>query len=118
MSPAEGFVAAARCHALGLGPMSGRGQSHKVAAIRDRGEPRGSGFTALRSSAVGSQHCKSLQLRIWEAQLWSQQRRPFFELVELAPVEGSSRPAAAAQHPVPITLQGTVHFYETPKISG
>jgi CoA:oxalate CoA-transferase len=30
------------------------------------------GFTALRSSAVGSQHCKSLQLRIWEAQLWFQ----------------------------------------------
>src|SRR6516165_7646365 len=28
--------------------------------------------TALRSSAVGSQHCKSLQLRIWEAQLWFQ----------------------------------------------
>jgi hypothetical protein len=30
------------------------------------------GFTALRSSAGGSQHWKSLQLRIWEAQLWFQ----------------------------------------------
>jgi hypothetical protein len=30
------------------------------------------GFTALRSSAVGLQHCKSLQLRIREAQLWLQ----------------------------------------------
>jgi hypothetical protein len=30
------------------------------------------GFTALRSSAVDSQHCKSLQLRVREAQLWSQ----------------------------------------------
>ena len=58
---------------------------------RDRGEPRGSspgsleavarlqfpqnvacGFPALRSSAGVSQHCKSLQLRIWEAQLWFQ----------------------------------------------
>ena len=30
------------------------------------------GFTALRSSAVDLQHCKSLQLRVTEAQLWSQ----------------------------------------------
>jgi len=30
------------------------------------------GFPALRSSTVGSQHCKSLQLHIWEAQLWFQ----------------------------------------------
>ena len=30
------------------------------------------GFTALRSSTVASQHCKSLQLRMWEAQLWFQ----------------------------------------------
>ena len=30
------------------------------------------GFPALRSSAGVSQHCKSLQLRIWEAQLWFQ----------------------------------------------
>src|SRR2546427_11678672 len=30
------------------------------------------GFTALRSSAVDSQHRKSLQLRVTEAQLWSQ----------------------------------------------
>ena len=30
------------------------------------------GFAALRSSAVDSQHCKSLQLRVTEAQLWSQ----------------------------------------------
>ena len=28
------------------------------------------GFTALRSSAVDLQHCKSLQLRVTEAQLW------------------------------------------------
>jgi hypothetical protein len=32
--------------------------------------------------------------------------------------DDSSSPAAAAQHPVPVTLHGTVHFYETPKISG
>lgn len=30
------------------------------------------GFAALRSSTVDSQHCKSLQLRVTEAQLWSQ----------------------------------------------
>ena len=30
------------------------------------------GFPALRSSAGVSQHCKSLQLRIGEAQLWFQ----------------------------------------------
>src|SRR2546428_9032699 len=30
------------------------------------------GFTALRSSAADSQHCKTLQLLATEAQLWSQ----------------------------------------------
>jgi len=30
------------------------------------------GFPALRSSAGDSQHCKSLQLRVREAQLWFQ----------------------------------------------
>ncbi len=27
-------------------------------------------------------------------------------------------PAGAAQHPMPVTLHGTVHLYETPKVSG
>src|SRR6202043_1756380 len=29
-----------------------------------------------------------------------------------------SGPAAAAQHPMPVTLHGTVHLYKTPNISG
>src|SRR5262249_35452106 len=32
--------------------------------------------------------------------------------------QASSRPAAAAQHPMPVTLHGTVHLCETPEISG
>jgi len=45
-------------------------------------------------------------------------RRPFFDLVEHAPVEGSTGPVAAAQHPMPVTHHGAVHLGETPKVSG
>src|SRR5260370_9457392 len=76
------------------------------------------GFTAPRSSAVGSQHCKRLQLPIRETQLRFQQRCPFFDLVEGVPSEASACPAAAAQHFAPVTLHGPINFYETPEISG
>src|SRR5579864_30332 len=62
------------------------------------------GFTAPRSSAVGSQHRKGLQLPVREAQFWLQQRCPFFDLVEIVPRLASAGPAAAAQHPAPVTL--------------
>src|SRR5580704_16725819 len=42
-------------------------------------------FTAPRSSAVGSQHYKRLQLPVRETQFWLQQRCPFFDLVENVP---------------------------------
>src|ERR1700730_2658149 len=76
------------------------------------------GFTAPRSSTVGSQHCKRLQLPIREAQLRLQQRCPFFDLVKGVPSEASACPAAAAQHSAPVTLHGPINFYETPEISG
>ena len=76
------------------------------------------GFTAPRSSAVGSQHCKCLQLPVREAQFRFQQRCPFFDLVEGVPSEASACPAAAAQHFAPVTLHGPIYFYETPEISG
>jgi hypothetical protein len=76
------------------------------------------GFTAPRSSAVGSQHCKRLQLPVREAQFRFQQRCPFFDLVEGVPSEASACPTAAAQHSAPVTRHDPVDLYETPEISG
>ena len=73
------------------------------------------GFTAPRSSAVGSQHCKCLQLPVREAQFRLQQRCPFFDLVEGVPGEASACPTAATQHSAPVTLYGPINFYETPE---
>src|ERR1700720_2991846 len=75
-------------------------------------------FPHKRFSAVGSQHCKRLQLRVWEAQFRWQQRCPFFDLVEGVPGQAAAGPAAAAQHPAPVTLHDPIYFNETPKISG
>src|ERR1019366_10360217 len=57
------------------------------------------GFPAPRSSAVGSQYCELLQLPIWEAQFWRQQRCPFFDLVVRLPVKAAACPTATTQHP-------------------
>ena len=73
---------------------------------------------APRSSAVGSQHCKGLQLPIWEAQFWCQQRCPFFDLVECIPGEATAGPAAAARHPAPVALDDPIYLDEAPEISG
>ncbi|WP_446471736.1 IS66 family transposase, partial [Bradyrhizobium australafricanum] len=75
-------------------------------------------FPHRRSSTVGSQHRKRLQLPIRKAQLRLQQRCPFFDLVEGVPSEVAACPAAAAQHSAPVTLHGPINFYETPEISG
>src|SRR5664279_2890499 len=76
------------------------------------------GFTAPRSSAVGSQHCKRLQLPVRKTQFRFQQRYPFFDLVEDVPSEASACPATAAQHFAPVTFHNLIDFYETPEISG
>src|SRR6185369_16755979 len=70
------------------------------------------------SSAVASQHCKRLQLPVGEAQFRCQQRCPFFDSVESVPGEAAAGPAAAAQHPAPVTLHDPIYFDETPEISG
>ena len=65
---------------------------------------------ALRQLA--SQHCKRLQLPVWEAQFRCQQRCPFFDLVEGVPGEAAAGPATAAQHPAPVTLHDPIYFDE------
>src|SRR4029077_18919444 len=75
-------------------------------------------FPHQRSSEVGSQHCERLQLRIWEAHFRWHERCRFFDWVEGVPGEAVAAPAAAAQHPAPVTLRDPIHFDETPKISG
>ena len=75
-------------------------------------------FPHQRSSAVGSQHCKHLQLPVREAQFGCQQRRPFFDLVEGVPGEAAAGPTAAAQHPAPVTLHDPIYFDEAPEIAG
>src|SRR5215470_4925250 len=55
------------------------------------------GFPALRSSEVGSQHSHSLQLPVWEIELWSQQRKLRLDPMKHAPSNGAL-PAPAAKH--------------------
>ena len=69
-------------------------------------------FPHQRSSAVGSQHCKRLQLPVGEAQFRCQQRCPFFDLVEGVPGEAAAGPTTAAQHPAPVTLHDPIYFDE------
>src|SRR5258705_2154607 len=75
-------------------------------------------FPHQRSSAVASQHCKRLQLPVGEAQFRCQQRCPFFDSIEGVPGEAAAGPAAAAQHPAPVTLHDPIYLDETPEISG
>ncbi|WP_165820364.1 hypothetical protein [Microvirga sp. KLBC 81] len=67
----------------------------------------GSWFTAPRVPAV----------RGGEPQLGSQERVPFFDLVESAPTEASAITAAAAQHSAPVTLHALVHLDQRLEIS-
>src|ERR1019366_5722482 len=76
------------------------------------------GFPAPRSSAVGSQYCELLQLPIWEAQFWRQQRCPFFDLVVRLPVKAAACPTATTQHPSPVTFYDPIDFSEAPEIPG
>src|ERR1700720_3042654 len=71
----------------------------------------GSCFTALQAPAAPGSP-------VGEAQFRCQQRCPFFDLVEGVPGEATAGPAAAAQHPAPVTLHDPIYFDETPKISG
>src|SRR3989442_10484658 len=65
-------------------------------------------FPALRSSEVASQRGDSLQLRVREIQLWSQQRKPLLDLLELLPPD-LPLPTPAAQHFAPVTFHGPMH---------
>src|SRR5215472_10129715 len=75
------------------------------------------GFPALRSSEVGSQHSDSLQLPVWEIELWSQQRKLRRDPLKRAPFNGAL-PAPAAKHLVPVALHGSVHPVQRSEISG
>src|SRR5262249_42969926 len=106
-----------RCCRVGPGNFT---PSHRVTGGGRPGSHRTwrADFPHRRSSTVGSQHCKRLQLPIREAQLRFQQRCPLFDLVEGVPSEATTCPAAAAQHLAPVTLDGPIDFYEAPEISG
>src|SRR5262249_50355829 len=75
------------------------------------------GFPALRSSEVGSQHGDSLQLRIREIQLWSQQRIPLRDLMKVLP-PNRAFPASAAQHSAPVALHGPMDPLQCPDVPG
>jgi hypothetical protein len=74
-------------------------------------------FPALRSSEVASQRGDSLQLRVREIQLWSQQRKPLFDLLEFLPPD-LPLPTPAAQHFAPVTFHGPMHPLQGPDVSG
>src|SRR6516162_7797357 len=72
---------------------------------------------ALRSSEGGSQHSDSLQLPVWEIELWSQQRKLRPDPLKHAPFNGAL-PAPATKHLVPVALHGSVHPVQRAEISG
>src|ERR1700757_2074602 len=74
------------------------------------------GFPALRSSNVGSQCHESLQRLMRQPQLWSQQRGPLLEAIEVRPGEVAARPATATKHLAPVTLDGPVHLLQSADI--
>src|SRR6516225_6778425 len=74
-------------------------------------------FPALRSSEVTSQHGDSLQLRVREIQLWSQQWKSLFDPMELLP-PNLALPAPAAQHSAPETLYRPMDPLQCPDVTG
>ena len=75
------------------------------------------GFPALRSSEVGLQRSDSLQLPVWEKQLWPQQRRLRPDLMEHLPSD-AALPAPAAKHLVPVSFHGPIYPLQRAEISG
>ena len=74
-------------------------------------------FPALRSSEVGSQRGDSLQLRVREIQLWSQQRKPLLDLLKVIPPD-LPFPTPAAQHFAPVTFHGPMDPLQGPYVPG
>src|SRR5439155_22893509 len=74
-------------------------------------------FPALRSSEVASQRGDSLQLRVREIQLWSQQRKPLLDLLKVIPPD-LPFPTPAAQHFAPVSFHGPMHPLQCPDVSG
>src|SRR5205807_10570306 len=72
-------------------------------------------FPALLSSEVASQRGDSLQLRVREIQLWSQQRKPLLDLLELLPSD-LPLPTPAAQHLAPVTFHGPMDPLQRPYV--
>src|SRR6516164_5265974 len=103
---------------VGVGIMIAR--NHRVAGAVTRTRlPQNAAcrFPALRSSEVASQHGDSLQLRVREIQLWSQQRSPLLDLMKVFP-PNRALPAAAAQHSAPIALHGPMDSLQCPEVPG
>src|SRR5947209_18963138 len=74
-------------------------------------------FPALRSSEVASQRGDSLQLRVREIQLWSQQRKPLLDLLKVIPPD-LPFPTPAAQHFAPVTFHGPMDPLQGPYVPG
>src|SRR5437879_12657300 len=74
-------------------------------------------FPALRSSEVASQRGDSLQLRVREIQLWSQQRKPLLDLLELLPPD-LPLPTPSAQHLAPVPFHGPMDPLQRPYGTG
>src|SRR5438445_6862039 len=72
-------------------------------------------FPALRSSEVASQRGDSLQLRVREIQLWSQQRKPLLDLLKVIPPD-LPFPTPAAQHFAPVTFHGPMDPLQGPYV--
>src|SRR5215471_3696462 len=95
-------------------------QRHRVAGAVTRTRlPQNAacGFPALRSSEIASQRGDSLQLRIPEIQLWSQQRGPLLDPMKGLPPD-LAFPASAAQHSAPETLDGPMDPLQCPDVTG
>jgi hypothetical protein len=76
--------------------------------------PRPPGTTLFDLVHSTASACK---LPVWETQLGSQQRRPLFDLVEGVPRHAPCGPAAATQHPVPVTLRDPMHLEQRADVS-
>ena len=72
---------------------------------------------ALRSSEGASQRSDSLQLPVWEIQLWSQQGRARLDLMKHRP-SNTALPAPAAKHLVPVALHGPMDLLQRTEIPG
>ena|SRR6516225_6246352 len=72
---------------------------------------------ALHPSEVDSKRSDSLQLLVWEIQLWPHQRRLCHDAMEHRP-SNAALPAPTAKHLVPVALHGPMDLLQRTEIPG